>query len=112
KKVESLLEKAVTIDPKCDEAYLQLGVVHSMHGDLEVAIGDYEKAIEVNPNLGEAHRQLGLAYQRRGEKAKAQQEFEDYEQAEKMETAETERQQKERQQFLIILKKQPTTAPQ
>ena len=111
KKIEALLEKAVAIDPKCDEAYLQLGVVHSTRDDLEEAVRDYQKAIEVNPNLGEAHRQLGLVYQRTGEKAKAQREFEAYEQAEKAEAAETEQQQKELRQFLIILKKQPTTAP-
>ena len=111
KQAEALLEKAVRIDPKFGEAYLQQGVMHFARGDFERAIRDYQNAIEVNPKLAEAHRQLGLAYQRTGEKAKAQQEFEAYEQAEKTEAAETERQQRELRQFLIILKKQPAAAP-
>lgn len=111
KHVEALLEKAVTLDPKCDQAYLQLGVLHSTRDDLKQAVRDYQEAIEVNPNLEEAHRQLGLAYERIGEPAKAKQEFEAYEQAEKTEAAETERQQKELRQFLIILKDNKGSAP-
>jgi tetratricopeptide (TPR) repeat protein len=113
KKVEALLDKAVAIDPKLDEAYLQLGVLHSSRGEFERAMRDYQKAIELNPNLGEAHRQLGLAYQRKGEPTKAQQEFKEYERDEKADAAELERQQRELGQFLIILKDQPgTTSPQ
>jgi tetratricopeptide (TPR) repeat protein len=111
KQVEALLEKAVAIDPKLDEAFLQLGVLHFAGGDFKQAIRNYKQAIEVNPQLGEAHRQLGHAYQRTGEKTKAQEEFQAYEQAEKAEAAEIERQRRELRQFLIILKDQPTTSP-
>lgn len=111
KRVEALLEKAVAIDPKLDEAYLQLGILHFAQGDFEQAIRDYKKAIEVNPQLGEAHRQLGLAYQRTDEKGKAQEEFQAYEQAEKAEAAETERQRRELRQFLIILKDKRAATP-
>ena len=101
----------MTIDPRLDGAYLQLGVVHFARGDFDQAIRCYQKAIEINPNLGEAHRQLGLAYQRTGEKTKAQQEFQAYEQAEKTEAADLERQRRELRQFLIILKDQPPVTP-
>jgi tetratricopeptide (TPR) repeat protein len=111
KRVEALLEKAVAIDPKLDEAYLQLGILHFAQGDFEQAIRDYKKAIEVNPQLGEAHRQLGLAYQRTDEKGKAQEEFQAYEQAEKAEAAETERQRRALRQFLIILKDKRAATP-
>src|SRR5580704_2053513 len=112
KQAEALLEKAVTIDPRLDEAYLQLGVLHFAQGDFDEAIRGYQNAIEINPNLGEAHRQLGLAYQRTGERTKAQQEFQAYERAEKTEAADRERQRRELRQFLIILKDQPpATAP-
>jgi len=111
KQAEALLEKAVTIDPKLDGAYLQLGIVHFARGDFDEAIRCYQNAIEINPNLGEAHRQLGLAYQRTGEKAKAQQEFRAYERAEKTEAADLERQRRELRQFLIILKDQPPVTP-
>ena len=110
KQAETLLQKAVAIDPKLDEAYLQLGVLHFASGHLEQAVRDFKKSIEVNPRLGEAHRQLGLVYQRTGEKEKAQQEFEAYEQAEKTEAAEAERQRRELRQFLIILKDQPANS--
>jgi tetratricopeptide (TPR) repeat protein len=111
KQVEALLEKSVTIDPRLDEAYLQLGILRFARGDFENAIRDYKKAIEINPQLAEAHRQLGLAYQRTGEKVKAQEEFQAYEQAEKAEAAEIERQRRELRQFLIILKDQPAATP-
>ncbi|MGB2589567.1 MAG: tetratricopeptide repeat protein [Candidatus Acidiferrum sp.] len=110
-KTEALLEKAVAADPKLDDAYLQLGVLHATNGELEEGIRDFQKAIEINPRSSEAHRQLGLAYQRKGEKAKAQQEFAAYEQAEKSEAAEVERQQKELRQFVITLKDQKATPP-
>jgi tetratricopeptide (TPR) repeat protein len=111
KEVETLLEKSVAIDPKLEEAYLQMGIVRFARGDFEQAIRNYKKAIEINPQLGEAHRQLGLAYQRTGEKVKAQEEFQAYEQVEKEEAAEIERQRRELRQFLIILKDQPAATP-
>jgi tetratricopeptide (TPR) repeat protein len=112
KEVEALLEKAVATDPRLGEAYLQLGILHFARGDFERASRDYKKAIEVNPHLSEAHRQLGLVYQRTGERAKAQQEFDVYEQIEKIDAAESERQRRELRQFLIILKDQPAaTSP-
>jgi tetratricopeptide (TPR) repeat protein len=107
-----LLEKAVAIDPKLGEAYLQLGVLYSGRDAFEPAIHAYEKAVEVSSQLGEAHYRLALAYKRKGEEAKSRQEFQLYEQTEKTETAEIERQRRELQHFLVILKDQPTTAPQ
>jgi tetratricopeptide (TPR) repeat protein len=107
---EALLEKAVVIDPKLGEAYLQLGVLYSGRDAFEPAIHAYEKAVEVSPQLGEAHYRLALAYKRKGEEAKSRQEFQLYEQTEKTETAEIERQRRELQHFLVILKDQPVTA--
>ncbi len=101
----------MAIDPKLDEAYLQLGMLHSARRDFEQAIRDYKKAIDVNPRLGEAHRELGLIYQRTGDKAKAQREFAAYQEIEKAEAAEREREQRELRQFLIILKDQPAGTP-
>jgi tetratricopeptide (TPR) repeat protein len=108
---EALLEKAVTIDPRLDEAYLQLGILYSARGDFEQAIRTYKKTIEVNPRLGEAHYRLGVAYKRIGEESKAQQEFELYEQTEKTEAAAVERQRRELRQFVIILKDQLADGP-
>jgi tetratricopeptide (TPR) repeat protein len=108
---EALLEKAVAIDARLEDAYLQMGILHFARGDFKQAIRDCKKAVEVNPHLGEAHRQLGLIYQRMSERTKAQQEFDAYEQIEKIDAAEIERQRKELRQFLIILKDQPAATP-
>lgn len=110
-RAEMLLEKAVTLDPKFADAYLELGVVRTARGEADAGIGDYQKAIEINPHLGEAHRQLGLACQRKGDIERAKQEFAAYEQAEKLEAAEVDREQKDLRQFLIILKDQKSNAP-
>jgi tetratricopeptide (TPR) repeat protein len=106
---ETLLEKAVSIDPKLGEAYLQLGILHSERGNLEQAIRDYQRAIEANAEIGEAHYRLGSAYRRIGEESKAEQEFQRYEKIERAETAAMESQRRELRQFLIILKDQPAT---
>jgi Flp pilus assembly protein TadD len=111
KQAEGLFEKAVGIDPRLDEAYLQLGILHFARGDFDQAIREFKKATDINPHLSEAHRQLGLIYQRAGDGAKAQQEFQVYEQIEKIDAAEIARQQKELRQFLIILKDQPANSP-
>jgi tetratricopeptide (TPR) repeat protein len=109
KEAEALLEKAVSIDPKFGEAYLQLGILHTGQGGFAQAICDYKKAIEVSPQLGEPHYRLGLAYRRMSEESKAEQEFRVYEQMEKAETAAIESQRRELRQFLIILKDQPAS---
>jgi tetratricopeptide (TPR) repeat protein len=111
KHAETLLEKAVAIDPKLDEAYLQLGKLHSARGDFEQSIRDYKKAMDANPRLGEAHRELGMIYQRTGYTAKAQQEFAAYQEIEKAEAAERERERRKLRQFSIILKDQPAATP-
>ena len=70
----------------------------------------FKKAIEVTPGLGEAHYRLSQLYKRSGEKAKADQEIQLYKQVEKSEAEEVERQRREIQQFLIILKDQPAVS--
>jgi tetratricopeptide (TPR) repeat protein len=104
---EALLEKAAAIDPQFGEAYLQLGILHSGRGGPEQEIRDYKRAIEVSPQISESHYRLGLAYRRVREEAKAEREFQVYEQMEKAETAAMERQRRELRQFMIILKDQP-----
>jgi tetratricopeptide (TPR) repeat protein len=107
---EALLKKSVAIDPKLGEAYLQLGVLYAAQGASDEAIAAFKKAIEVTPGLGEAHYRLSQLYKRSGEKAKAEQEIQLYKQVEKSEADEVERQRREVQQFLIILKDQPTVS--
>jgi tetratricopeptide (TPR) repeat protein len=101
---EPLLTKAVALDPKCGDAYVQLGSLYAARGDTSAAIEAYEKAIAARPDLGEAHYRLGQAYKRNGDDVRAEQELAAYAQVEKTQTAEVERQRHELQQFLVVLK--------
>ncbi len=105
--VEKLLTTAVTVDNKCSDAYLQLGILNYSQRDFEKAIGLYKQAIAVNPQSGEAHYRLGVAYDRTGEPAKAREEFQLHDEIEKQQAAAVERQRREVKQFLVVLQGQP-----
>jgi tetratricopeptide (TPR) repeat protein len=108
---ETLLNRAVTIDPKCGDAYLQLGILYFSQHQTEKAIGYYSKAIEAQPQLGEAHYRLGVAYDRIGAPEKARQEFQLHDEIEKQQAATVERQRREVKQFLVVLEGQPGYHP-
>ena len=99
--VETLLAKAVAIDPKCGEAYLQLGILSSTQHNFGQAIGYYLKAIEARPELVEAHYRLGVAYDRTGDPEKARHEFQLHEDLMKQQAAEIDHQRREVKQFLV-----------
>ncbi|MDE3187035.1 MAG: tetratricopeptide repeat protein, partial [Acidobacteriota bacterium] len=109
KRVEAMLTKAVTIDPQCSDAYLQLGNLSASQRKYQEAIGLYLHAIEGNPQLSEAHYRLGMAYDRTGERAKAQREFQLHDEIEKQQAAAVERQRREIKQFLVVAPGQPAT---
>jgi tetratricopeptide (TPR) repeat protein len=109
--VEALLMKAVTLDSKCADGYLQLGILASSRKDLEHAIGFYSKAIDANPQLSEAHYRLGVAYDRLGESAKATQQFQLHDEIEKSQAAAIEAQRREVKQFLVVLNGQLNNHP-
>ncbi len=64
--VETLLTKAVSIDSRCSDGYLQLGILAASQRNFEKAIQLYQKAIEIDPQLAEAHYRLGVTYDRLG----------------------------------------------
>jgi tetratricopeptide (TPR) repeat protein len=100
---ETLLIKAVALDPKCADAYLQLGILYSSRRNLQQAIGFYRQAIHADPQMGEAHYRLGVAYDRTGAAEKAKQEFQLHDEIEKSQAAEVERQRREVKQFSVVL---------
>ena len=108
---ETLLTRAVTIDPRCADAYLQLGILAFSQHQTEKAIGYYTRAIEAQPQLGEAHYRLGVAYDRTGAAEKARQEFQLHDDIEKQQAAIVERQRREVKQFLVVLEGQPGYHP-
>jgi tetratricopeptide (TPR) repeat protein len=109
--VESLLEKAVHVDPKFGAGYLQLGILYSERGDSSKAIAAYQQATEANPGLEEAHYRLAQAYSRTGEKVKAQAELQLYEQLSKQTAEQVERERREIQQFVYTLRDRTSASP-
>jgi tetratricopeptide (TPR) repeat protein len=105
--VETLLNKAVTLDQKCSDGYLQLGVLAASHHDDTKAIQLYTKAIDANPQLSEAHYRLGVAYDRAGERDKAQREFQLHDQLQKQQAAAVEQERRDVKQFVVV-KGQPS----
>jgi tetratricopeptide (TPR) repeat protein len=107
--VEGLLTKAVSLDPKCFDGYLQLGILAASQHDYEKAIQLYTQAIKIDPQLGEAHYRLGVAYERSGQREKAQQEFQLHDEIEKRQAAAVESERREVKQFVVV-QGQPATS--
>ena len=108
--VQRLLTKAVTLDPKCGDAYLQLGNLQFTQGNYESAIGFYKKAIKANPQLSEAHYRLAMAYDRTGDQAKARQEFQLHDEIEKKQAEEIDHQRREVKQFVVTTSQKPVNS--
>ncbi len=100
-RVETLLNKAVAIDAKFGNAFLQLGNLEYSRRNFEKAIEDYTRTIEVNPDLVDAHYRLAIAYDRIGEKEKANQQFQLHDEMKKQQAADIERERREVKQFLV-----------
>jgi tetratricopeptide (TPR) repeat protein len=73
---ESLLRKAVRIDPSYARAYLLLGNLYFQEHQYAKAVPEYQQALRLQPTLPEAHYHLGQAYMQLGDKSLAQKEFE------------------------------------
>jgi tetratricopeptide (TPR) repeat protein len=108
--VESMLTHAVSLDPKCSEAYLQLGNLKYSQRKYPEAITQYQEAIDADPNSSEAHYRLGMAYDRTGDKVLAKQELDEHTRIEKDQAAEVERQRHEVKQFLVVEPERPSPA--
>ena len=48
-RVEGLLQRAVRLEPKFSEAYLQLGILYAEQRNFPQAVAAYRRAIEANP---------------------------------------------------------------
>lgn len=111
KQVELLLNKAIELNPKFGAAYLQLGIIYADRGDFPEALEAYQKAANADPELKEAHYHLARAYSRKGEKSKAETEFQLYRQLSKKTAEDDERQRRDIQQFVYTLRDGTSAAP-
>jgi tetratricopeptide (TPR) repeat protein len=102
--VESLLKKAIALDDKLSEAYVQLGNIYADQHEYEKSIPEYERALELDPNISDAHYRLGTDYVHVGQKDRAQKEFEVYQKLRAEHLAEIDKERAEVQQFVYTEK--------
>jgi len=107
--VEGLLTEAVALDPKCSDAYLQLGIVAFAQHRYADAIQLYSKAVKSDPKLAEAHYRLALAYDRAGEADKAKQELRIHDEIAKAQAEAVEQERRQIKQFVV--KQEPPGKP-
>jgi tetratricopeptide (TPR) repeat protein len=105
--VESLLQKAVHLDPRLANAYFQLGVVYAEKNNLPQAIALYENAVRIDPQLPEAHYRLAQAYVASGQTDKSQREIALYKQNAKARADAADRERREVQQFVYTMQGRP-----
>ena len=111
-RVESLLQKAVHLDPKLGPACLQLGILYAERKDWPQAIRSYQEATKVSPDLEEAHYRLAQAYRQTGEQMKAEQELQMHARIKKETAEKAERERREIQEFVYTLQGRDRTSPQ
>ena len=109
--IESLLRKALSLDPKLAEAHLQLGNLYSDQTQYAEAIPQYVKALENNPDIADAHYRLGQAYVHTGEKEKAQAQFQVYQRLREQHLADLDKQRAEIRQFVYSEKDKMPAKP-
>jgi len=105
--VESLLRRALALDPSLSEAHLQLANLYSQRRDYARAIPEYQVAVKLAPNLADAHFRLGQAYVHQGEKDLGEKEFQLHRQLYERHLAEVDKQRSEILQFVYSLKDDP-----
>jgi Tfp pilus assembly protein PilF len=57
---KQLMGEALKLDPKCDRAHYQLGVISRVEGDTDKAEKHFREAVRYNPRHAEANQELRL----------------------------------------------------
>jgi tetratricopeptide (TPR) repeat protein len=102
--VESLLKKAIALDPSFPEGHLQLGNLYSQRHQYAEAVPEYQEALRLSPNVPDAHFRLGQAYSHVGKKDLAEKEFQLHKQLYEQHLAEIDKQRSEIRQFVYSMK--------
>ena len=98
--VESLLQKAISLDGRLAEAHLQLGILYADQHEYAKSLPEYTRALNLNPGLADAHYRLGQYYVHAGQKDHAQQEFQTFQQLQARHQAEVDKERAEVRQFV------------
>ncbi|HEY6291635.1 MAG TPA: tetratricopeptide repeat protein [Terriglobia bacterium] len=101
--VQPLLERAIALDPKFADAYLQLGILSAGQRQYQKAVERYQQAVKFEPDLAEAHYRLGQALGRLGEAQAAEQELNIYQRLHEKQMLDTEEKRKEIREFVLTL---------
>ncbi len=109
--IAALLQKAVKLDPKLTDAHLQLGNLYSDQAQYAEAIPEYLKAVEIKSDIADAHYRLGQAYVHTGQKEKAQEQFQVYQQLRAQHLADLDKQIADIRQFVYSEKDQTPAKP-
>lgn len=72
KQAESLLQKAIELDPENAEAFYNLGKLYTSKKEYAMAIQSYDKAIDLAPSSPDAFFNLGFLYYGRKDYSKAE----------------------------------------
>ena len=107
KQVESLLKRAIAADPALPEAHLQFGNLNSDQGKFADAIPEYQRALQLDSDLADAHYRLGQAFVRTGQKDRAQEQFQVYQQLRQQHLADLDKQRADIRQFVYSEKDHP-----
>ncbi|MFN9671547.1 MAG: tetratricopeptide repeat protein, partial [Microcystis sp.] len=67
--------KAINIDPRYAEAYLNRGFLYDEQGKPDLALSDYNQALNINPREAQAYANRGVLYYSRQEREKAIRDF-------------------------------------
>ena len=102
--IESLLKRAVALDPALAEAHVQLGNLYSDQNKYADSIPEYLRALELTPDLAEAHYRLGQAYVRTGQGDRAQAQIQLYQRLREQHLAELDKQRADVRQFVYSAK--------
>ncbi len=78
--VETLLKRAVTLDPKLARGFLELGILLSDQERYAEAIEHLRRATTLQSGVAQAHYRLAQAYRRTGQTALAEQQLEIFQQ--------------------------------
>ena len=90
---------------------MQLGNLYSDQTLYGKSISEYKKALEINSDLADAHYRLGQAYVHTGQKDKAQEEFDVYQQVRTKHLADLDKQIADIRQFVSSEKEEAPAKP-